>query len=155
MSESVSVTTTIQATGETLWAMVSDVTRMGEWSPENTGAVWLGKADAPEVGASFKGTNRLGTKSWSTNGTVTACEPGRAFAFRVTSVGQPVAEWAYRFEDGTDGCTVTETWTDQRNAIVRLLGKPVSGVDHDGDYSRQNMAATLAQLKTVAEAPAD
>ena len=41
MAEQVSVTTEIAAPVEQVWAMVSDLTRMGEWSPENEGATWL------------------------------------------------------------------------------------------------------------------
>jgi len=47
MAEQVSVTREIGASAERVWAMVSDVTRMGEWSPENEGGVWLGGRDGP------------------------------------------------------------------------------------------------------------
>ena len=42
--QQVSVTREIDASAETVWAMVSDVTRMGEWSPETDGGAWLGGA---------------------------------------------------------------------------------------------------------------
>ena len=32
----------VAAPPEVVWATVSDVTRMGEWSPEATGATWKG-----------------------------------------------------------------------------------------------------------------
>lgn len=152
MPQTVSVTETIHAPRETLWAMVSDVTRMGEWSPENTGATWLKGATGPSLGAAFKGTNRLGKKSWTTKCTITVFDAPAVFSFMVTSTGQPVAEWTYRFDETEGGCAVTETWTDRRNAIVRLFGKPVSGVDHDDEYTRKGIAETLARLKAAAEA---
>ena len=51
MADQVSVTQEIGAPAEQVWAMVSDVTRMGEWSPESEGAAWLGGATGPQPGA--------------------------------------------------------------------------------------------------------
>ncbi|MEY3619020.1 MAG: hypothetical protein RL726_1718, partial [Actinomycetota bacterium] len=56
----------IAASPEVVWEMVSDLTRMGEWSPENKGGEWIKGATGPAVGASFKGRNSNGKKSWST-----------------------------------------------------------------------------------------
>jgi uncharacterized protein YndB with AHSA1/START domain len=53
MADVVSVERTIAASPDALWKMVSDVTRMGEWSPENTGGEWLKGATGPAVGAKF------------------------------------------------------------------------------------------------------
>ena len=65
---------------------VSDVTQMGRWSPENTGA--RVPASGPvEVGTSFVGTNRRGRATWVTECTVTAADPGERFAFRVHRIG--------------------------------------------------------------------
>ena len=50
MTDEVRVTREIDAPAEKLWAMVSDVTRMGEWSPENVGGNWLGGATGPKPG---------------------------------------------------------------------------------------------------------
>ena len=40
MSETITVTRDIAAPPDELWTMVSDVTRMGDWSPETTYAEW-------------------------------------------------------------------------------------------------------------------
>ncbi len=58
---------TIAASPEALYDVVADVTRIGELSPECIKGEWVGKAEGPEVGARFKGTNELGTTSWATN----------------------------------------------------------------------------------------
>ncbi|MGK2958896.1 MAG: SRPBCC family protein [Acidimicrobiales bacterium] len=47
MRDQVLVTREINAPVERVWEMVSDVTRMGEWSPENEGVTWLGGATGP------------------------------------------------------------------------------------------------------------
>ena len=66
----ISRTTTVRATPQEAYALVSDLPRMGELSPENTGGRWLKGATGPAVGARFKGTNRNGVRRWSTTATV-------------------------------------------------------------------------------------
>jgi hypothetical protein len=149
--EQVSVVRDVAATPEALWSMVADVTRMGEFSPENAGCEWLGDRREPVVGARFRGTNRNGKRKWKTVGRVVAADPGRAFAFEVTSGPLKVSRWEYRFEPTAGGCRVTETWTDQRGRIVTFLGKPVSGVADRTTHNRAGMEATLERLAAVAE----
>src|SRR5439155_18268980 len=100
----VEVSTEIRADPATLWRLVSDLPRMGEWSPENTGGRWLDGATGPAVGARLRGTNRSGWRFWMTTVTVTAAEPGRRFAFDVDGAGVPVSSWEYDIEETPDGC---------------------------------------------------
>lgn len=155
MSEQVSVTREIAASPERVWEMVSDVTRMGEWSPENDGGKWLRDATGPEPGALFRGTNRNGNKRWSTLARVVDAEPGRLFSFRVTAAGFKVAEWRYALEPTDAGCRVTETWTDQRGRLAKAIGKPVSGVADRASHNRAGMEETLDRLKAAAESTAE
>lgn len=74
---------------------MSDVTRVGEWSPENVGGMWLDGATAPVVGARFKGTNRRGRTKWSTTCEVIAAAPGREFAFVTGTSIKPQTRWRY------------------------------------------------------------
>jgi uncharacterized protein YndB with AHSA1/START domain len=152
MTRQVSVSRDISAPPDAVWAMVSDVTRMGEWSPEAETATWLRGASGPEVGARFKGENRNGKKKWSTTGIVTAADPGRSFAFETKAAGMRIAEWRYTFEPTANGCRVTETWTDQRGSIITTLGKQVSGVADRAAHNEAGMAQTLDRLKAAAEA---
>lgn len=152
MPETVSVERVVAAPAERVWALVSDVTRMGDWSPETVGGAWIGGASAPAEGARFRGRNRNGWHRWSTVCTVTAAEPGRSFAFRVTAGPLGVAEWAYMIEPTGQSCHVTESWTDRRGRLLRVLGKPVSGVGDRANHNRVGMTETLARLATAAEA---
>ena len=45
----ISVEEDIEASPEKLYELVSDVTRMGDWSPETTSCRWLGQATGPVV----------------------------------------------------------------------------------------------------------
>ena len=98
MSHQVEVTKVIAAPPEQLYALVSDLPRMGEWSPENTGGKWVKGAAGPAVGAKFEGTNQLGKKKWKTLCTVTVADPGTEFGFDVTAAGMKVAGWGFRLE---------------------------------------------------------
>jgi len=152
MADEVQVTTEIAASPDQVWAMVADLPRMAEWSPENVGVTWRKGATAAVPGASFAGTNRQGGKSWSTVGTVLLADPGRTLSFRVTAAGMKVSVWTYQFEPTDSGCRVTETWLDERNWLVKALGKPVSGVGDRVTHNRAGMEQTLAKLKAAAEA---
>ncbi|MDQ3107570.1 MAG: SRPBCC family protein, partial [Actinomycetota bacterium] len=60
----------IEAPADVVWKLVSDLSRMGEWSPETVKIEWKGSATEPAIGASFTGTNQNGNKKWSTKGRI-------------------------------------------------------------------------------------
>jgi uncharacterized protein YndB with AHSA1/START domain len=148
----VEVTRDVRADPLVVYELVSDVTRMGQWSPETTSCRWLGDATGPAVGARFRGTNRHGLRRWSTTCTVTAADPGRRFAFDVDFAGVAVSTWSYDLAAAPIGCTVTESWTDRRPLVLRVASVPVMGVaDRDG-HNRRGMEATLEAVARAAEA---
>lgn len=147
------VTERIAAPADHLYGLVSDLPRMGRFSPENKGGRWLGRPKGPRVGARFLGLNRRGAVVWTTISRVVTADPGCEFAFDVKASG---ARWGYRFDsDGDSGETVvTETRTalGPRPWSARLFaGGLLGGVpDHDEEM-RAGMAATLRRLKELAE----
>ncbi len=147
----VSVEREIAAPPEKVWSLISDITRMGEWSPEARGGEWVKGATGPTVGARFKGRNARGKRSWSTDCRVTACEPGSRFTFAVTTGPLSVATWDYAITPTATGCHVVETWTDTRGAIIRTAGRLVTGVADRASHNRDGMEQTLAALATAAE----
>ncbi len=134
--------------------MVSDVTRMGEWSPENEGGEWLGGLTAAQVGARFRATNRVGKKSWKMVATVIDAEPGRRFSFRVSAGPVKVSEWGYTFDPTPNGCRVTESWTDLRPGWFKPLARLSTGVSDRATHNRSGMEQTLEHLAAVAESGA-
>jgi uncharacterized protein YndB with AHSA1/START domain len=151
MGETVSVTREIKAPAEQVWAMVADVTRMGEWSPENVGCEWLGGATSAQPGAKFRGSNQIGKKKWKSVSTVLDAEPGRTFSFRVGALGFQVADWSYAFEPTATGCRVTESWVDRRNGFFKPISGMATGVPDRVAHNRAGMEATLERLAAVAE----
>jgi uncharacterized protein YndB with AHSA1/START domain len=147
----VSVSQDIAAPADQVWAMVADLTRMGEWSPETTGGHWRRGATGPAVGARFRGWNANGRRRWFTSTEVTRCEPGSCFEFAVSVGGLPIARWRYAFESTGSGCRVTETFTDTRGRIAKALGGPVSGVTDRPTHNQAGMEQTLANLASAAQ----
>lgn len=141
---------------------VSDVTQMGRWSPENTGATIERPRDAAYVGMGFVGSNRRGPARWQTRCRVTAAEPGHRFAFEVHGWGfspmlLPVAlaSWQYLFEERDGGTLVTEEWRDGRTRwpelSVRLFDPVATGRASFAAFQRGNIARTLKNLKRELE----
>jgi uncharacterized protein YndB with AHSA1/START domain len=147
----VQVSTDIAAPADKVWALVSDLPRMGEWSPENTGGRWLRGATGPAVGAKFRGSNRKGLRRWSTTCTVTAADQGKRFTFQVDYGPVPISTWDYTLTGNGDGTTVVEEWTDRRPLWMKLAGAPAMGVADRGDHNRRGTEKTLANLKAAAE----
>ena len=84
-----SVTVHMSAPPDEVWALVSDVTRIGSYSPETFEAEWLDGATGPAVGAKFRGhvkRNGKGPVYW-TECVVTDCVPGSLFGFDVIQGG--------------------------------------------------------------------
>jgi hypothetical protein len=151
MTDEVQGTETIAASPESIYALISDLPRMGEWSPENIGGSWLRGATGATVGAKFKGDNRNGSKSWSTTVTITAADPGKRFAFDVTVGPVPVADWRYDLAADGETTTVTESWRDKRHPLIRALGNRMSGVADRKSFTSTSIETTLAALKQAAE----
>jgi hypothetical protein len=142
--------TTIDAPAERVWELVSDLPRMGEYSPEAVGGAWVG-GTGPALGAVFRGRNVRGLRRWSTRSRVVRCVPGRAFAFEVSAVGLVAAEWAYDVAPEGAGCRLTETWTDRRGPLLVRLGALVTGVADRKGFTAQSIEQTLARVKERAE----
>jgi hypothetical protein len=148
----IEVSRVIAASPEALYDIVSDLPRMGDLSPENTGGMWVNGATGPEVGAEFRGTNSRGTKHWATTAVVERAERGHEFAFRVKVGPVKVARWSYRFEPVEGGTKVTETWDDMRNWMAKKAGTVSSGVSDRLTHNRETMQVTLGNLARAARA---
>jgi hypothetical protein len=139
---------------EDLYAMVSDVTRMGEWSPICK-ACWWDEGDGPRVGAWFTGRNELPERTWETRSEVVAADPGREFAFVVNGT---VARWGYTFVPVEGGTEVTESWEFLPSGLELFEqrfgdGAPAQIADRL-EKAKTGIPQTLAAIKRAAEATA-
>ncbi|HEX4492668.1 MAG TPA: SRPBCC family protein [Acidimicrobiia bacterium] len=145
------VTVHMRATPERIWELVSDVTRIGKYSPETFEAEWLDGATGPSVGARFRGhvkRNGIGPTYWTTC-TVVASVPGREFAFGVGSSDKPLNVWRYRLDPAGDGADVTESFELADKFPLRLYWVLLGWAR--GRTNRNDMQTTLERVKAEVE----
>lgn len=141
----------IAASRENLYAMISDVTRMGEFSPVCR-ECWWDEDGGPDVGAWFTGRNVTSERTWETRSQVVVADPGVEFAF---VVGGTWIRWGYRFADVDGGTLVTESWDFLPDGVARFAER--FGDDAPAQIEDRRRAAhegiplTLAAIKRVAE----
>jgi len=142
----------VDASPAALYDLVSDVTRMGEWSPECRRCVWLDGATGPAVDARFKGSNQRGVFRWSTKPRVVVADAGREFAFVTTYLGSDMTKWTYRFEAAPNGARVTESFEMMRDMplIFRVTDRLMGVKDRKADLEA-GMGETLRHFKAAAE----
>ena len=149
-----SVSLHMKARPEDVYAVVADVTRTPEFSPEILGCTWLDGATGPAVGARFKARNKVPNRpAWHNKPVVTVVEPGREFAFARTEPFAGTIEWAYRFEPDGDGTLVTESYAVTK--ALHPIGWFIIGVvfarkDRRADL-RAGMEQTLRRMRDTVE----
>lgn len=146
------VTLHVDAPPEKVWGLVSDITKMGEYSPEVFEAEWLDGATGPAVGATYRGhvkRNERGPTYWTTC-KVTECVPGEVFEFAVVMRDRPLNVWRYEFAAAGGGTDVTESF-DLGDNLFTKLWRPLGGFLRE-NRNKRDMLRTLERVKAVAEA---
>ena len=141
-----------------LYGIVSDVTRVGDLSPVCQSGTWDDATQAGKVGAWFTGYNAVGEIRWDTRCKVVVATPGREFSFINFGPDGDVelVRWGFNFDESGDGTDVTESWQvlPSYPDFVRA-GDPNIDVkpriDGMAQMAREGIAATLANLKRLAE----
>lgn len=141
-------TTQIAASPDAVWRAVSDITRMGEWSPETIKAFWIGPKKV-EKGAIFMGINKDGRWRWPGPAIVTESEPGRVFEFRAVSG----VTWRYTTEASGDGTQLTEQriTSGEFSLMVKTIYRFMGGYDRRKVVLRHGLQETVDRIKTVLE----
>jgi uncharacterized protein YndB with AHSA1/START domain len=145
----------IDAPPDKVWGLVSDITKMGEYSPEVIEAEWMHGATGPAVGARYRGHVKR-NENWPvlywTTCKITECVPGQVFEFAVIMGDRPVNAWRYEFRTTDDGGTdVTESFDLGDNFLTKVW-RPLGGFLRERRNQR-DMLRTLERVKAVAELP--
>jgi len=134
-----------------LYDLVSDVTRMGEWSPVCK-ACWWDEGAGPSVGSWFSGRNETPERTWETKCLIDVAERGKEFAFLV---GGDRVRWGYLFEAAPGGAELTETWEflpGGHALFEKIFGDEAPAqIAERVEQARSGIAATLAAIKATAE----
>lgn len=141
-------TVEIDTTADEVYRLVSDMARMGEWSPENAGGQWLDGGNG-SVGDRFEGHNKVGDREWSVVCHVTKADAGAEFQFVTGEPSAPFVRWTYRMS-GSSPTTVTEVWDVEQLPPTMASRTPEQLADR-AEQVRSGMAQTLAGMKASAE----
>jgi uncharacterized protein YndB with AHSA1/START domain len=144
----------IAAPPDVVYDLITDVARMGEWSPECYRCEWLDGATAAAPGARLRGYNRLGPMRWERTAVVGIADRGREFTFTTVNerAGREETRWRYTMEpspSGSSGTLLTESfqflWCSVPNRLAEALiprGRQVN----------RGIEETLRRIKRAAEA---
>lgn len=136
---------------EVLYDMVSDVTRMGEWSPICK-ACWWDEGASATAGAWFTGRNEIPGRTWETRSEVVVAERGKEFVF---IVGGSLVRWGYLFTPTEGGTRITQSWEFLPAGIEffreRFGPDAESEIANRTEAAHMSIPATLARIKQVAE----
>ncbi|MFF8608672.1 SRPBCC family protein [Streptomyces sp. NPDC015346] len=162
----------VAAAPSEIYAVVSDLPRSGEWSPECQGGEWISGAPAA-VGSVFRGENLRSEEVvawaplvrgvWHTESRVTAAEPGRTFRWMMLSHAGDDQEsvWGFDIEPAEDGDGAVlvhhfrmATATAGIHKIVADLDEAERAkfIDEWTSKIAQDLDATLGRIKTIIEA---
>ena len=147
-----SVTVHMDAPPEKVWDLVSDVTKIGRYSPETFEGEWLDGATGPAKGVRFRGhvkRNEKGPTYWTTC-VITDCEPNRVFEFIVgPSVEKGLNTWRYELAPADGGTDVTESFR-LKDALPLKIYWALLGWAR-GKTNREGMRRTLEAMKREVE----
>jgi uncharacterized protein YndB with AHSA1/START domain len=144
----------VDAPPEAVWAVVSDVTRVGEWSGECRGCEWLDGFSGPVAGARFVGHNHRGWwLRWSRLNEVVSVEPPRMFVWRTVWAKFHIeVEWRIRLTPQGSGTQVSESLHILR--LPRVMDWLFCVITPTHRDRTADLIEDLGRLKGVVEAPA-
>lgn len=155
---SLEVSLTVAAWPERVWALVSDITRVGDWGGECVRAEWVEGAEGPAVGARFLGHQLREDGEWESLSVVIESEPGVSFAWAVGDPANASATWRYQLTcDGSDGTllryrAVMGPGPSGLTAVIaEMPEREKSIIAHRLTEHQRNMTATLEAIKRTAE----
>ncbi len=134
-----------------VYRLVSDVTRIPEWSPEVVECTWLDGATGPAVGARFRARNRRRWFTWSNRPVVDIADDPREFAVTRTEPGGGSIRWTYRLAPDGDGTVVALRYDVLRpvprglHVVLRVL----FGVRDLQDDLHANMRSSLERISAI------
>ncbi|MCK2238775.1 MULTISPECIES: SRPBCC family protein [unclassified Crossiella] len=151
---------TVEVSPEKLWEIITDVSRIGEFSPECKGGAWLDHdSPGPRVGARFSGRNEFGNGFvGEVTCVVTESEPGRVFTWVVLDgeedPARPGTTWRYELSAAEFGGTmVRQTFvhgpgdTGLRVMVAELTPAAAeAGVQERLDQIREHMTETITAM---------
>lgn len=142
----------VVASPERVWALVGDVRRLPDWSPQVDSTRLRSGFDSVRLGTQFTNRNSDGELVWTTHAEVVRFEPGREIAFRVE---ENWVIWSFTLTPVGDGVELVQR-RDAPDGIsdlsLELTNGFMGGVEAFTASMRAGMRLTLERIKAEAEA---
>lgn len=141
----------IDAPAERVWALVSDVCRMPDWSPQVDSTRLRSGFDSVALGTQFTNRNSAGELVWTTHAEIVHFEPGREIAFRVE---ENWLVWSFTVTPDGPGALLTQTREAPdgvSDLSLELTNGFMGGVEEFTASMRAGMRLTLERIKAEAE----
>lgn len=151
----------VAASPAQVWAVLADISQLGEMSPECYECRW-DPDQVPGVGATFTGSNRLGDKEWSNQATITEWVPESQLTWEVRLTGrasemlgsEPFSRWGFAIEALPGGTRVTQSTTDLRSEQLKQVSLQfLPEVQDRRARNLETMSSTLESLARIVEQP--
>jgi uncharacterized protein YndB with AHSA1/START domain len=142
--------TVVAAPPDRVWAVLTDLRRMPQWSPELLRMVPL-KPGGLRRGQWYLGVNRRKAVVWPTRNVLAEVEPGRALAWDTVSSG---ARWVWELEPVDGGTRVVHRRpVPRRLTLLSRAFAPLllGGSEGHADELERGMQQTVASLKVAVE----
>ncbi len=154
----------IRAAPLEVWKVITDIQRIGEFSPECVEAWWVSGSPARAVGGRFEGRNRRVTPDdvfeWIRPCDVVTYDPPREFSWTVGNKydGAPATTWTYRVEAAEHGVVLEQRFQHLAHGLSGLrmaAEKRPQEADRVLDERRANllegMRETLDRVRAAVE----
>lgn len=142
----------VAASPERVWALVGDVRRLPDWSPQVDSTRLRSGFDSVRLGTQFTNRNSDGELVWTTHAEVVRFEPQREIAFRVE---ENWVIWSFTLTPVGDGVELVQR-RDAPDGIsdlsLELTNGFMGGVEAFTASMRAGMRLTLERIKAEAEA---
>ena len=148
------VAVVVDASPASVWQVISDVTRTGEWSHECREACWLDGAVAAAPGVRFRGRNRQGWVRWGRKCEIITVDEPREIAWRTVStlLYPDSTVWRLRLEPLDQGTRIVQEFEVVRAPkVLDYLYAAVLPAHRDRN---EQLTADLERIGAVAEARA-
>ncbi|MEJ7636027.1 SRPBCC family protein [Aeromicrobium sp.] len=139
----------IDAPPTAVWSVVSDLKRMGEWSPQCVRMQVFG--GEVKEGTRTLNVNKQGKLRWPTNAKVVDFVPEQKLAFRIV---ENRTVWTYELEPTPTGTRLTESRRAPKgvSGLSNVLTQRVLGGTAEFEASlQQGIRRTLERIKAEAE----
>lgn len=144
--ETLSASVDVRTTPDQLYSLISEVTRIPEWSPEVVRVQRLSDD-------TFRAWNRRRLGRWKTDSRIVEAVPGRRFSFVVQALGGDWTRWTYVLEPQPGGTRLTQQFqmcVAMPMAVLMFERLALFVMDRRTDL-QANMTTSVQRIKAIAE----